>query len=66
VKKENTFKTTKNFDKDFKKIKKILQDENLSEEYKEEAYNDFHQTYQSFDSTRLDGYWRKTKEGLIR
>lgn len=56
MKNKKIYKSTRNFDKDYKNIKEILQDETIEESIKEDGYNSFLNTYPLFDSRKLDKY----------
>jgi len=49
--------STGDFEKDYKQIKEILQDKNIEESSKDDAYNDFLNNYPLFDSRKLDKYF---------
>jgi hypothetical protein len=64
MKNKKIYVSTRDFNKDYKNIKEILQDENIEEEIKEDGYNNFLNTYPLFDSKKLDKFckWRVKKE----
>lgn len=62
MKNKKIYKSTRNFDKDYKNIKEILQDETIEESIKEDGYNSFLNTYPLFDSRKLDKFYIKERE----